>query len=74
VSEPIDRMLSDPARCRQFAPDVSVHWYPNPAIPVCHCGEIDKRSAADCDHEWMEFGGPGDEWRECFLCGRQEDA
>ena len=28
---------------------------------------------ADCEHEWMEFGGPGDEWHECFLCGLQED-
>ena len=27
-----------------------------------------------CEHEWMEFGGPGDEWRECFVCGLQEDA
>jgi len=25
------------------------------------------------EHEWMELGGPGDEWRECFLCGKQED-
>lgn len=35
-------------------------------------GESNARES-DCDHEWMEFGGPGDEWRECFLCGRIED-
>ena len=29
---------------------------------------------AGCEHEWVELGGPGDEWRECFLCGLQEDA
>jgi hypothetical protein len=26
------------------------------------------------EHDWMDFGGPGDEWRECFACGKQEDA
>jgi hypothetical protein len=29
---------------------------------------------ADCEHEWMDFGGPGDEWRECFACGLVEDS
>jgi hypothetical protein len=28
----------------------------------------------DDAHDWMERGTPGDEWRECFLCGLQEDA
>jgi hypothetical protein len=27
-----------------------------------------------CEHDWMELGGPGDEYRECWLCGLQEDA
>jgi hypothetical protein len=28
----------------------------------------------DDAHDWMQRGTPGDEWRECFLCGLQEDA
>lgn len=27
-----------------------------------------------CDHEWGERGGPGDQWRECWLCGTTRDA
>ena len=26
-----------------------------------------------CEHEWIEQGGPGDEWRECDRCGLIED-
>jgi hypothetical protein len=41
------------------------------------CGMKHNPAAHDaeptCDHEWTERGGPGDEWRECWLCGLQED-
>lgn len=26
------------------------------------------------EHDWVGFGGPGDEWRECFACGLEQDA
>lgn len=25
------------------------------------------------DHEWTKVGGPGDEWRVCFLCDAEDD-
>lgn len=25
-------------------------------------------------HDWVQRGSFGDEWRECFLCGKQEDS
>jgi hypothetical protein len=24
-------------------------------------------------HDWTDRGTPGDYWRECWLCGTQED-
>jgi hypothetical protein len=27
---------------------------------------------AECAHEWEDGAAPGDEWRECFLCGKQD--
>jgi hypothetical protein len=26
-----------------------------------------------CEHEWSQRGTEGDRWRECWLCGLQED-
>ncbi|MCU1617374.1 MAG: hypothetical protein JWO98_4914 [Frankiales bacterium] len=37
------------------------------------CRRTDGCTPDPCDHEWTERGGPGDEWRECWLCGLQED-
>lgn len=38
---------------------------------IAHDAEVPRIET--CEHEWMQFGGPGDEWQECFLCGLQED-
>ena len=35
---------------------------------------MNRLAAAPCGHIWMARGSFGDEWRECFLCGKQEDA
>ena len=31
------------------------------------------RQAACREHDWMQRGTPGNEWRECYLCGKDED-
>lgn len=33
-----------------------------------------EREAACPGHDWIARGIPGDEYRECWLCGKQEDA
>jgi hypothetical protein len=68
MTAPIDRMLSDPSRCRIVTHEVAVHWYPTPTATTCHCG-----ASTRCAHDWAERGGPGDEWLECWLCGEEWD-
>ena len=29
--------------------------------------------SGECEHEWGDRGARDDRWRECWLCGKQED-
>jgi hypothetical protein len=35
---------SEPVQCREFAPDVSVHWFASLASKTCMCGKAQQRA------------------------------
>jgi hypothetical protein len=45
-----------------------------PGCYRCELGRDEVKFIENCEHEWTERGGFGDEWRECWLCGLVEDA
>lgn len=50
-ASPINAMLDPSVGCRHFTDDISVHWYPQDAVPgdACHRGEKVMRNYLDED-------------------------